>query len=279
MRRTLRLSRVGLHLAAGCALSAWLYPLLGPQARLAVRRAWARDLLRMLGVRLECGALRIAPGSLVVANHVSWLDAVALHALLPAAIVAKAEAHRWPLLGRMLARNETLFVERRACRALLLVNADISLRLARGESVAMFPEGTTTDGVQLLPFRPALFQAAVAGGHPVRALALDYRDRAGRRCIEAAYLGDMNLWQSLCMIAGLPSLTLEIRCCGAIATHRLGRRDAAQAARTAVQSGGWGNSLPVRQKAEGRFGSACATGWRPSRTAPTWTSSVEVSRT
>lgn len=277
--RGLRLLRVGLHLASGCALSEWLYPLLRPQARQAVRSAWARDLLGMLGVRLQADSLPIAPGSLVVANHVSWLDAVALQALLPTAIVAKAEARRWPLIGRMMARNETLFVERRACRALLQVNADISNRLARGESVALFPEGTTTDGAQLLPFRPALFQPAVAGGHPVRALALAYRDGAGKRCIEAAYLGDMNLWQSLCMIAALPSLTLEIRCCGAIPTHGLRRRDAAQAARAAVQSGGWGNSLPARQETHGLPGSGSAAGWRPSSTGPTWASSAEVSRT
>jgi len=275
----LRLLRVGLHLAAGCALSEWLYPLLRPQARAAVRRAWARDLLDMLGVRLEAAALRIAPGSLVVANHVSWLDAVALGALLPAAIVAKAETRRWPLIGAMLERNDTLFVERRPCRDLLRVNAEIAARLARGESVAVFPEGTTTDGAQLLPFRTALFQPAVAGGHPVQALALAYRDGAGRRCVEAAFIGDMTLWQSLRAIAALPVLTLDVRCCGTIPTRGLRRRDAAQAARTAVQSGGWGSNLPAHHEAHGVPGSGSAAGWRPSSTGPTWASNAEVSRT
>jgi 1-acyl-sn-glycerol-3-phosphate acyltransferase len=261
--RTLRLLRVGVHLAAGCAISEWLYPLLRPQSRQAVRGAWARALLEMLGVRLDAGALRVLPGSLVVANHISWLDAVALHALLPAAVVAKSEARRWPLIGRMLERNDTLFVERRACRTLLQVNAEIAARLARGESVAVFPEGTTTDGARLLPFRPALFQPAVAGGHPVRPLALAYRDGAGSRCAEAAYIGDMNLWQSLCAIAALPALTLEIRACGLISTRGLRRREAARLARIAVHSAG----------------SASSAGWRPSSTGPTWASAAEVSRT
>lgn len=279
MNRALRLLRVGLHLAAGCALSEWLYPLLREEARHAVRRAWARSLLDVLGVRLDAAVLRVAPGSLVVANHVSWLDAVALHALLPAAIVAKAEARRWPLIGRMLARNDTLFVERRACRALLQVNAEITRRLARGESVAVFPEGTTTDGAQVLPFRPALFQPAVARAHPVHALVLGYRDGAGLRCAAAAFIGDMNLWQSLCAIAALPALTLEVRCCGVFPTQGLRRRAAAQAARTAVQSGGRGSRFPVRQDAGELAGSGSATGWRPSRTGPTWASNAEVSRT
>lgn len=271
--------RVVLHLAAGCALSEWLYPLLRPKSRQAVRRAWARALLEMLAVRLEASALHVAPGSLVVANHVSWLDAVALHALLPAAIVAKAEARRWPLIGRMLSRNDTLFVERRACRGLLQLNARIAAHLARCESVAVFPEGTTTDGAQVLPFRPALFQPAVAGGYPVQTLVLAYRDGAGRRCTQAAFVGDMSLWHSLCAIAALPALTLEIRGCGAIPTRGLRRRDAARAARTAVQSGGRGSSLPARHEAQGIAGSGSAAGWRPSSTGPTWASSAEVSRT
>ena len=81
--RLLRLVRVGLHLAAGCAISEWLYPLLTAQSRRTVRRAWAAGLLRILGARLDAHAVRVQPGSLVIANHVSWLDAVALHAALP----------------------------------------------------------------------------------------------------------------------------------------------------------------------------------------------------
>jgi 1-acyl-sn-glycerol-3-phosphate acyltransferase len=245
-----------------------------------VRRSWARGVLAILGIRLRAGALRIAPGSLVVANHVSWLDAVALGATCDAAIVAKAETRRWPLLGSMLERNDTLFVERRPCRALLALNAAIAARLARGESVAVFPEGTTTDGADVLAFRPALFQPAVLGGHPVHALALAYRDGAGRRCAQAAYIDDMSLWQSLCAIAALPALTLELRSCGALATAGLQRRPAARLARTAVQSGICGaGSLPARQEAPGFSGSGSPAGWTPSSAGPTWASSTEVSRT
>ena len=277
--RALRLLRVGLHLAAGCALSEWLYPLLDAKARRAMRRAWARGLLCMLGVRLDHHGLHVVPGSLIVANHVSWLDAVALHAVLPLAIVAKAEARRWPVLGRLLARNDTLFVERRPCRNLLRVNQSIAARLAGGESVAVFPEGTTSDGAQVLAFRPALFQPAVQAGHPVHALALAYLDGAGSRCTAAAYINDMSLWQSLCKIAALPALRLEIRPCGVVPTAGRDRRGTAYLAHAAVQSGMWGSSLPARQAAPGFAGSGSAAGWLPANTEPTWASSVEVSRT
>jgi 1-acyl-sn-glycerol-3-phosphate acyltransferase len=215
----------------------------------------------------------------VVANHVSWLDAVALHAALPVAIVAKAEARRWPLLGRLLERNETLFVERRPSRDLLRVNREIAARLARGESVAVFPEGTTSDGARVLPFRSALFEPAVAGGHTVHALALVYRDGDGQRCAAAAYIDDMSLWQSLWRIAALKGLCIELRCCGKRADGGLRRREAAALARAEVQRHACGSALPTRQEESAREGSGSAAGSRPSSTAPTWASITEVSRT
>jgi 1-acyl-sn-glycerol-3-phosphate acyltransferase len=276
----LRLARVGVHLAVGCALSEWLYPLFSARARRRVRRTWAAGLLRILGARLDARAVRIQPGSLVVANHVSWLDAVALHAALPVAIVAKSDARRWPLLGRLLERNDTVLVGRRPSRDLRRVNREIAARLARGESVAAFPEGTTTNGARVLPFRPALFQPAVAGGHPLHAFAVVYLDGAGARCAEAAYIDDMNLWQSLWRIAAVRSLRIELRCCGVRASAGLHRREAATLARARVQRGACGSGvLPARHELSGFDGSGSAAGWPPSSTAPTWPSSAEVSRT
>lgn len=279
MRGALRLLRVAVHLAAGCATSAWLYPLLPRAARRAVRQAWARDLLRILNVRLRVQSPPPAAGRLLVANHVSWLDAVALNALRPGAIVAKAETRRWPLLGAMLAANETLFVERRPARSLLAVNAEIAARLARGELVAVFPEGTTTGGDTVRPFRPALFEPAARGAHPVQALALRYRDAAGRPCREAAYVDQMSLWQSLRAIAALPGVTLEVQACGAPQISA-GRRDAARRAHAAVQRSVCGNeSFAGAQAFDGATGSGSAAGWLPSSAVPTWASSAEVSRT
>jgi 1-acyl-sn-glycerol-3-phosphate acyltransferase len=141
-----------------------------------LRRGWAHGVLWLLGVRLRVHAPSIGPGSLVVANHVSRLDAVVLQSLLDAATVAKTETRRWPLLGLMLARNDTIFIARRIGRDLLKVNVSITARLAAGGVVIVFPEGTTTNGADVRAFRPALFQPAVTGRHPVHALALRYRD-------------------------------------------------------------------------------------------------------
>lgn len=254
MTRLLRLLRVGAHLAAGCAMSLLAYPLLTRGTRRALRRTWARDLLALLHVEVRSAVAPLAPGALVVANHVSWLDAVVLQALADCAVVAKADARRWPLLGALLARNETLFVERRPVRSLLVVIADIGARLARGECVAVFPEGTTSDGTLLRPFRPALFEPAVRGRHPVHALAFEYRDHRGRRCLEAAYIDDMTLWESLCAIAALPSLHVDLASTAEIGTAGLRRRDAAHLAHASIQDmiGGDGRALAARDAQHAR---------------------------
>ncbi|HEX5093738.1 MAG TPA: lysophospholipid acyltransferase family protein [Burkholderiales bacterium] len=235
MTRALRVLGVALHIAWGFGACVLLYPVLRPRARLALRQLWARGVFRILGVRLRAEPLDIPPGSLVVANHVSWLDALAMHALLPVSVVAKADTLAWPLLGRMLARNETIFVERRATRRLLAVNAEIGARLSRGERVVVFPEGTTTDGGPPLAFRPALFQPAVDGRRVVHALALRYCDRDGRRSPVAAYIEQMSLWESLVRIAAADGIRLEVRACG-VQRSPARRRDAARGARAAIDA-------------------------------------------
>jgi 1-acyl-sn-glycerol-3-phosphate acyltransferase len=266
VKRALRLVRVALHLTL---------LLIRPPTR-----AWACGMLTALGVRLDAEPLDITPGSLVVANHVSWLDALALRALLDATFVAKVEVRHWPVLGWLLERNGTLFIERRPCRGLLRVNAQVAARLARGESVAAFPEGTSTHGTGVLPFKPALFEPAVRGGHPVRALALAYCDGNGKCSAAVAFVGDTTLGQSLWAVAAQSGLVVKIRDCSPPDMTGVNRKQAARVAHAAVQSSVCGSgSLPARQEAPGLSGSGSPAGWTPSSAGPTWPTSTEVSRT
>ena len=198
-----------------------------------VRQRWCRRLLEILDIRLESRDFHVPAGCLLVANHVSWLDVIVLNALCPADFVAKAEIRRWPLIGGLLERNDCLFIDRRVGRHLLRLNEEIAARLARGRVVAFFPEGTTTAGAGLLPFRPALFEGAVRGGHQVRAVALAYRDAGGRRCEAVAFIGKQNLWDSLLKIASQSGIVASAS--PALAVAGLGRRDAACLAHAAVR--------------------------------------------
>ncbi len=239
------------------------------------RRRWSWRLLEILGIRLEAHEFRVPPGCLLVANHVSWLDVLVLSALCPADFVAKAEIRRWPLLGRLLERHDCLFLDRRVGRHLLALNVEIAARLAAGRVVALFPEATTTGGASLLPFRPALFEPAVRGGHPVLAVSLVYSDASGRRCEAAAFIGQQSLWQSLRAVAVQSAITVQVRDAPPIAAAALSRRDAARLAQAAIQDRlRGGSSLPAPQypaaTPDGAAGSASAQGIAPSSTAPIW---------
>lgn len=200
------------------------------------RKYWSRKLLEILGVRVEVQDFRIAPGALLVANHVSWLDVIVLSMLFPADFVAKAEIRHWPLLGWLLERNDCPFVNRRIGRHLLRLNAEIGERLSRGRVVAFFPEGTTTVGVGLLPFRTALFEPAMRGAHQVQAFTLAYHDLSGRHSDAAAFIKQQSLWQSLLSIASQPGMVASVSTGPAFAAAGLSRREAARLAHAAIQS-------------------------------------------
>jgi 1-acyl-sn-glycerol-3-phosphate acyltransferase len=258
-------------------------PLACVPRRREIRRRWSRALLGVLGVKLEAHAVRIAPGTLVVANHVSWLDVMVLNTLCPASFVAKAELRRWPLLGWLLERNGTLFLKRGFNRGLGRFNAQIARRLAAGEVVVVFPEGTTSDGAALRPFGSALFEAAVRRAHPVQAFALAYRDARGGRCAAAAYIDRQSLWESLHAIASVRTLVAGVQPAGLIETASLNRRQIAARAQRAVQerlAGGSSFAVPAKagDSTAGTDGSGSNSGAIPSSTAPSWASAEAVSR-
>lgn len=232
-RAALRLLRVALHLAFGAA--ATMLPIDCARHRPGWRRRWSAGLLQALGVRLEAPTVQVAPGTLVVANHVSWLDALVLDAFCPANFVAKDELRRWPLLGRLLARDGTIFLRRGFSRRLPAVVGEVRARLARGVTVACFPEGTTSDGRRLLPFRAALFESAARGGTPVAAFTLHYRDGAGRHSDAAAFTGEQSLLESLVAIALADGLCARAELRSVFVASS--RRSACRAAQDAVQEG------------------------------------------
>src|SRR5262245_59652882 len=224
----LRLARLGICLAGGF-LAVAFFPLLAPAAREALIRHWARTLLWAIDVRLRVeGPLPAEPG-LLVANHVSWLDVLALAAVQPAAFVCKSEIAAWPAIGWLLKRVGTVFIVRARRRDILRVNDARRARLAAGETVALFPEGTTTDGSLVLPFRPALFQPAVERGLSVYPAALSYSHPA------AAFVGGMTFWSSLVAIAGAGGFEARLCFLPALCGAGVSRKLAAAATQAAVR--------------------------------------------
>lgn len=184
--------------------------------RLAPRRT---SLTGVLFQRLLLWGLRIrvhASGyldsrALIVANHISWTDILVLGSLRPAAFVAKSEVRGWPLLGLLARLNGTLFVPRGERASVARQVAELSEALARGP-VVLFPEGTTGDGSEVLPFRSTLF-AAASGGR-VQPVSIAYRPR-GRdwgagELARFSWDGDKAFWPHLIEVSGGEAIDCHI---------------------------------------------------------------------
>jgi 1-acyl-sn-glycerol-3-phosphate acyltransferase len=233
--KSLRVVLLACHVATGFAAALFL-PLLPAAARDALQSLWSRGALHILGVRLEVRGEAPRPGSLIVANHVSWLDVLAINAVCPVAFVCKQEIASWPLLGWLLKRAGTFFMRRASAWSAWRAVHAIAPRLWHGCTVAVFPEGTTSTGDAVLRFYPALFQAAVNARAAVQPVALSYNGPDGRRSYEAVYAGETSFGESLCAIAAASDLVLNLDLLPAFAAAGLTRRQAAQRAHDLIAS-------------------------------------------
>ncbi|HEX5394593.1 MAG TPA: lysophospholipid acyltransferase family protein [Rhodocyclaceae bacterium] len=199
LRAIARMMRLFLHLAWGSATIASLFPFIGVAMRRRLKQRWSVQLLQILGVKLRHQGT--APLGLIVANHVSFLDIYAINAVSPAAFVAKDEVHNWPVIGWLSRHTETIFLERGSRSAAQRTREHLVDKLKEDTLVALFPEGTTSDGSQVLPFHGALLQSAIDAQVPVTPIALRYLDRRGNPTQAAAYAGDTTLVGCLWSIA------------------------------------------------------------------------------
>jgi 1-acyl-sn-glycerol-3-phosphate acyltransferase len=212
LRKAVRLGRLGGHLVLGAVLAALL--LAGRGSARSPRRArlirwWHRGACRALGVEVVVRGTP-APGPVLLAcNHVSWLDILVLGAVVQTRFVAKAEVRGWPLLGWLAARAGTLFLKRGDRGAAEAATLEMVWALRRGASVALFPEGTTSDGRGVRRFRARLFDAAVLAGAPVQPVALRFRD-GDRLCPRAPFVGDDDFVPHLVRLAGHGALRAEL---------------------------------------------------------------------
>ncbi|EYD73589.1 1-acyl-sn-glycerol-3-phosphate acyltransferase [Rubellimicrobium mesophilum DSM 19309] len=145
-------------------------PLCGPRRPVSpwVTVLVCRGALALLGIRLEVAGRPMRGPGAMVANHSSWLDIFALNALAPIVFVAKSEVADWPGIGHLARATGTLFIRREARGEVAEQALAITGRLTHGETLLFFPEGTSTDGRRVLPFKPALFAGLLAPGLPER---------------------------------------------------------------------------------------------------------------
>lgn len=212
LRRPLRIGGLLLHLLWGVVLAGLAFPLLDRDRRDRLIGHWARRLLAILGVRIEIDAVPELPqGALLVCNHVSWLDIYLIYAARRVYFVSKSEVRRWPVAGWLAHKTGTLFLERGRRADTARINAEMRALMQAGAWVAVFPEGTTSDGRGLRRYLPSLLQPAVELQCPVVPAALRYRTLDDGHSAAPAYVDNMSMWQSLRQIVTEPGIVAELR--------------------------------------------------------------------
>ena len=236
----LKLLRVAVHVLAGSLTVLTLFPRLDRAARARRVGLWSAKLLAILAVEVEVEGDPDAAhraGALLVANHVSWMDIYVIFSVARTRFISKAEVRGWPVIGWLAEAAGTLFLTREKKSDAMRLNRMMATHLREGDCLTLFPEGTTSDGGELLPFYPSLFQPAVDAEAQVWPVRIRYLTPDGARCREAAYHGDMSLVESLLRIARLKAVRVEVDFLPPISSKGMRRRELAAAAEAAIREG------------------------------------------
>ena len=237
LRGCWRLVRALAVAVGGWATIVFLFPGMSAAARQQRVQAWARRMLRVLGVMLEVQGNPYVEGPLLlVANHISWLDILVMHAARHCRFVSKSDVKHWPLIGTLATGGGTLYIERESRRDAMRVVHRMAASLRSGEVLAVFPEGTTTDGSSVMRFHGNLIQAAISVDAPAQPVALRFIDVAtGGASLTPSYIGDDSLVGSLWRTVSGPPVAAILTFGQPQCAHGRDRRQWALDLRTAVE--------------------------------------------
>jgi len=193
---------------------------------------WCAKVLPRLGINYQCDGTPPASG-MIICNHVSYLDIFVMSAIVPCAFVAKKEIESWPLFGGLSHMAGTLFLDRERRSDTQRVGGELEERLASGTVVVLFPEGTSSDGTEVLPFRSSLFEPALSSGAPLTPAHVSYHAAGAEVATEIAYWGEMQMLPHVMNLLGKPEIAATVRF-GQSSSPLQDRKQTAMAMREAV---------------------------------------------
>jgi lyso-ornithine lipid O-acyltransferase len=180
---------------------------------LLMRTRWqsrtAQRLLRVFGMEINTTGPLSREG-LLVCNHLSYLDILAIASIAPVRFVAKREIKKWPVLGLLARLAGTIFVDREKRTQAAVASAELREALDSGSLVVLFPEGTSSGGGTVLPFKSALLEPVVENQRPITAAFINYSIAEGNVAEEICYWGDMTLVPHLFNLLGKGKITAQL---------------------------------------------------------------------
>jgi len=205
-------AQIWIHVVGGLLTLSSQFPFLSQDAKNKHIQNWSIRLLAIFGIELRLSNPDILPSTpyLLASNHISWMDIHAINAFAPIRFVAKSDVEGWPVFGWMAKQLGTVFIKRDNARHGKHIAGEVA-KVLETQSVCIFPEGTSTIGEGVMPFKPNLFESAVIAGVPVYSLAISYKSLVtGERSEVAAFVGDMGLLESMALILKDRKLVVEL---------------------------------------------------------------------
>ncbi len=230
--------QIWVHVICGVCTLAFVFPFLNRRNKDRKIQAWSKRLLKIFNIELvvQDAVLLGNTPHLIASNHISWLDIHVINAFKPIRFVAKSEVEGWPIFGWMAKQLGTVFIRRDSARQARQVVGRMA-EVLKTESICIFPEGTSTIGDSVLPFKPNLFESAIAANVPVFPLALQYLSKVtGLRSESPAFIGDMGLLESMSRVIKNRSLVAHIRLFPAYSDDLLPNADRKQLANYSQES-------------------------------------------
>lgn len=245
----LRIFRLVLHLLQGVVTAGTLLHFAREPMRSRIIRSWAGKLLRVLNVeiRVRGNVPTLATrGVMFVSNHVSWMDVWLLLSVRPLRFISKADVRAWPIVGYLAQAGGTLFIQREKRHHTAAIVKQAEAVLAQGDCLALFPEGTTTNGLRLRPFHSSLFQVAVDQGSAITLVTIRYVFEDGQIDTAPAYADEITMPESMRAILARRKIIAEVNYFGTLEANGKTRRELSAEAEAAMAAA---LNLPIPHKA------------------------------
>lgn len=228
--RYFRISRISAHTLVGVMTVSLVFPLASNSFKLRLIKWWCKQLLAAFNLRVTTHGYipnksQAMTNTMIVANHISWTDIHALNSIVPLRFIAKSEIKSWPVFGYLARKSNVLFIDRgKRQDAARIVNIT-SRSLMEGDNLCLFPEGTTTDGTTMMPFKSSIIQAAIQANATIHPVAIRYPSSNGSANIGIAYAGETTMKESMQQILLQKYPVVELHFLAPIATVELPEED------------------------------------------------------
>jgi 1-acyl-sn-glycerol-3-phosphate acyltransferase len=194
-----------------------------------VTRLWAYGIARILNLRVNVhGDADQLTGGLIISNHVGYLDIITHASVFPVRFTPKADIAKWPILGQYLTSSRPIWIDRTSRQASRHVKQEVHDTLERGIPLIIYPEGTSSDGKQLLPFKSTPFESAINGGFPIFPILTRYKSRPDQDTV--CWYGDMTLLPHVWSLLGYSRVDADIHILEPISPDGKNRKEIAEEA-------------------------------------------------